>query len=257
MLYLVKFGYDGRNFTGYQRGNGERSVEDTILSAMSKYSIASSFSSAARTDRGVSAAGNVIMFSTAMEPEKALGILNASCKGIVFHSYANVPANFRVRFSSSKQYRYILKEDQINPDLFPNLLKKFEGTHDFTLFSRNDHRSPVRTVDRVEVKNDRGLVISDIYGPNFVWNQIRSMVGFASFYSRAGRDSDPFSITKRSWPVAPPENLILMDISYKEVEFTKKIKDKFLTPWRSRIWDLDLRSSVLSDILQKAQAEGK
>lgn len=255
MKYLLKFGYDGRKFTGYQRGNGERSVEDAILKVLSEYGISSGFSSAARTDRGVSAAGNVIMLTSDMSPGKVIGILNAYCRGIIFHSYAKVTSDFKVRFSSSKHYRYILSDERMNAQLFSELLKKFCGTHDFSMFSRSDHRSPVRTVERVEVSNHRALILADVYGPNFVWNQIRSMIGFASFYSEAGNAPDPFSMNKRNWPVAPPENLILMDVSYKGVDFTRMINDKKLRLWRSEIWDLDLHSSVLSNIVKRAQAE--
>ncbi|EQD79614.1 tRNA pseudouridine synthase A, partial [mine drainage metagenome] len=72
MSFLIKFGYIGTCFTGFQKGNGSNSVEDSILAILKRHDISKSIRSAARTDRNVSASGNVIRLSTEMHPEKML-----------------------------------------------------------------------------------------------------------------------------------------------------------------------------------------
>lgn len=253
MYYLLKFGYYGRNFTGYQRGNGNKSVEDSILRVMRDYGISEKISSAARTDRGVSAGGNIIFFGSEMEIGKIIGILNSQLKGIIIHSYAEVSKDFRVRFSRMKHYRYILFGKDVNTNKFDAIMKNFVGTHDFSLFSRSDSRSPVRTVEEISCIQRSGYVEVNIYGPNFVWNQIRSMVGFASYYATSSVDApDPFKVEKKRWTMAHPEPLILMDIQYKDVEFIRYISRKKINIWMRGIRDVMLQSSILYNILDSA-----
>ncbi len=255
MHLAVKFGYDGSFFTGYQRGNGSRSVEDSILKVFSDYGISDGLSSAARTDRGVSAAGNVIHFSTGMNVQKVMGILNAKVRNAIFHSYSQVSSEFRVRHSEMKHYRYLLNANDCDITGFERAMKKFEGTHDFTLFAKKDKRSPVRSVDSVRIGKMGGLLIVDVFGSNFVWNQIRSMVGYA-MHNTGISDPDPFSEVKRSWPIAPAEQLILMDISYKGIQFTNELNSKKARLWESQLWKVRMQSSVLSNILSEASGEG-
>lgn len=255
MYYLMKFGYDGRCFTGYQRGNGKRSVEDSILYVMRKYGISEGISSAARTDRGVSAAGNVIYFKSRMQHDKISGILNSKIKDAIFHSYAITDSEFRVRFSKTKHYRYLLLQSGINIAEFRDLMEKFVGTHDFSMFSRRDSRSPIRTVERVETLEKDGLVEVNVYGPNFVWNQIRSMVGFALYYAKQDNEPpEPFSVEKRTWPIAVPEYLVLMDIEYKDVDFNLCLPEKKKAIWISTAREHAIHSTTLCNILEKTQS---
>ena len=55
MYYLIKYGYDGKSFCGFQRDNGDNSVENTILKILKNYGISDNMESAARTDKNVSA----------------------------------------------------------------------------------------------------------------------------------------------------------------------------------------------------------
>lgn len=255
MHYLLKFGYDGRMFTGYQRGNGDRSVEGSILSVLERYGIAKGFSSAARTDRGVSAAGNVIFLSSGMAVDDIIGILNSQIRHVIFHSYAVVNSDFRVRFSSMKHYRYNLNAEGLDMEKFSVALKKFTGTHDFSLFSRKDSRTPVRTVEKITVLDRDEFLEVNVYGPNFVWNQIRAMVGFARYYSlQVGELPDPFEVIVKKWALAEPEPLVLMDIEYKGVEFIRYVGHKTARLWKRTIDDLKLHSTVLSNIYENAAA---
>lgn len=250
MHYLLKFGYHGTEFTGYQRGNGSSSVEDSILRIMEKYGISTGFSSAARTDRGVSAAGNVILFRSSMDIGKIAGILNSQLTGMIFHSCAEVDSDFRVRFSSMKHYQYFLPASGIDFHLFSTIMKRFIGEHDFSRFSRRDSRSPVRRVENVSVARRKSFIEVDIKGPNFVWNQIREMIGFAAYHASIGTDpGDPFETVKRKWTAAPAEYLVLMDIEYRNVEFRPVLTRKKKESLEAALEDMKAQVLVMESVM--------
>lgn len=253
MHYLFKFGYDGRVFTGFQRGNGRRSVEDSIMEVLASFGISDGFRSAARTDRGVSAAGNAIKLESSMGPGDIAGILNSRLQDMFFHSCAEVDGNFRVRFSSMKHYRYIIHDEITDPGGFSSILMGFRGTHDFSLFSRNDERSPLRTVSDIKVSRDGSITVVDVYGPNFVWNQIREMIGFALYHSSTGSSiEDPFSVDERRWSLVDPEPLILMDTSYEGVEFRPCFNRGKKNAWGRKAADMRVHASILESIMDTA-----
>ncbi len=57
---LLKFAYDGTKFYGYQRQPDKPTVEGEIISVLRDSGLDATIKSASRTDRGVSALGNVI-----------------------------------------------------------------------------------------------------------------------------------------------------------------------------------------------------
>ncbi len=216
--YFVKFSYIGFMFSGFQRGNGENSVEDSIINALKDAGMANEIHSAARTDRGVSATGNVFSVETDSSIEKVMGILNSKVKNCAFHSYAAVDTELNPRHNRMKQYRYYLP-DMPEKDKFSEFLMKFRGEHDFSGFCRKDNRNPVRTIQEISTSwmGDYGWI--DFYGKSFVWNQIRSIVGFSLSHLHE-EEMDPFRPGITSSYIAPAENLVLMDIMYDGINFT-------------------------------------
>lgn len=218
MHYFVKYGYSGTEFTGFQHGNGERNVEDVITAALENIGITSGITSAARTDRNVSATGNVFMFSCSGNIKQVLAELNHGVEHMVFHSFAAVQEHMSPRHNDSKVYRYIVFDHKAEE--LKHHLEKFRGRHDFRAFARVDHRNPVRTIDRIEVTENTGYVTVDFHARSFIWQQIRRIMGFVSYTVSTGQDISPFSdhgIVR----LAPPEQLILLDITYDGVEFTR------------------------------------
>ncbi|MEM0155077.1 MAG: hypothetical protein QW597_00520 [Thermoplasmataceae archaeon] len=219
MGYAFKFAYEGTKFTGFQKGNGERSVEDTVTRRLTASGIDVMIKSAARTDRGVSAMSNVMYIDSGEKPEKLAGIINAGGDDIMFHSYAEVNEEFRPRHCDMKVYRYILPAEVAGRPAFIKILRKFEGTHDFSNFSRSDGRNPIRSVDKINARKYWDIVYVDFYGQSFLWNQIRSMIAFADQFSQVDQATDPFKLGERFPGLADPRHLILMDIFYKEISF--------------------------------------
>ncbi len=222
MHLLIKYGYDGQSFNGFERSNSEKSVEASIIRVLSDYNISNTIESAARTDKNVSAMGNVFYIKTAIKPEKVLGILNGKIKNMFFHSYYLSDHYINPRHNSMKIYKYIIPY-KIDYKLKNNLMK-FQGKHDFTNFSRHDRRNPVRTINKIEFEYNNDFTIVTFYGRSFVWHQLRSIIGFAMHC-----DDDPFSINYHYRFLADPEPLILYDIIYDNIEFTKyRFNDKYI-----------------------------
>ena len=225
MGLLIKFSYDGSRYSGFQRGNGENNVEGNILSVLKEQQIADDIHTAARTDKGVSAVSNAFCVITDQDPVKVLGILNARIPGMLFHSWSYVRDDFNPRHCDQKLYSYAV----VTPgkDLERSVMK-FEGRHDFMSFCRKDQRNPVRTIDRIEVvRAEYGSQVL-FYAKSFVWEQIRSIMGYV--LKNPDPEEDPYS-TPGPRSVAPPEPLILQDITYKGLKFTHSVsssKKRFL-----------------------------
>ena len=90
MKIAIKFGYLGWDYSGFQAGNGENSIEDTISECLGRIGTSSEIHSAARTDRGVSALSNVFTVETDLPAPRIMGSLNSMIDGMVFHSWSHV-----------------------------------------------------------------------------------------------------------------------------------------------------------------------
>ncbi len=102
MRWVVKIYYNGSEFKGYSRQPTGDTVENHIITALQNLSLIESpskscFVSASRTDRGVSALGNVVGF-TAKDKELILSQLNHELKWrVIAWAYARVSADFNPR----------------------------------------------------------------------------------------------------------------------------------------------------------------
>jgi len=218
---LVKFGYIGWLYSGFQKGNGNASIEGSILSVIQKNGISDGIASAARTDRDVSATGNVFKVKTDEKPEKVLGILNHEIRGMIFHGWSIATETTNPRHCDSKTYRYVMRNDLISghKDIFKTVMLRFTGTHDFSNFSRRDVRNPLRTVNSISFQENRDTMYIDINAKSFLWNQIRTMIAYALWCASTGDARDPFSLESRFPGVAEAVPLVLLDIFYTGISF--------------------------------------
>src|SRR5438552_18238208 len=81
MRVALKIAYDGQRFFGHQRQPDRRTVEGECLAALRSAKILrdpreSFFRSASRTDRGVSAVGNVNAFDGALKLDASVEVFN-------------------------------------------------------------------------------------------------------------------------------------------------------------------------------------
>jgi tRNA pseudouridine38-40 synthase len=235
----LKLGYDGREFHGFPRQPGQRTVEGDIIEALRGLNILSSagkpfeigYGAASRTDAGVSAIGNVIAIDTGFRPEALLPALDARLEDIWFYSFAEVPDGFRPRDARLRWYRYHLRAEEAKSlPLLRKALKSFEGTHDFSNFSRPEGKSGTRTIDKIRSRRSGPFLTVDFFARSFLWNQVRRVMAAALAVSsgeirlKALGTALERPQVRADMGLAPPGPLVLMDVAYDGVDFRRDAK---------------------------------
>ena len=229
-----KVAYIGTGYHGFQRQPNLPTVEGELLRAFKKAGISDSpensdYSIAGRTDRGVSAVGNVVSLKT--KSEATINQINYYLPpNIRIIGHAIVPNGFKPRYAKQRHYRYILDKtfchgNSLNMGLMKQAAKQMEGKHNYLNFSKRSERAPERRVYSVDLSEAGDVVVFDVVGESFLWNMVRKMV---KVLIKIGQEEltlndlealfDP-DIPASIKPV-PSEGLILMDVDYDGIEFT-------------------------------------
>ncbi|MGC8859595.1 MAG: tRNA pseudouridine(38-40) synthase TruA [Thermoplasmata archaeon] len=211
-MYLLKFAYDGTLFQGYSRQPERKTVEGEIFRILGERDENVVIRSSSRTDRGVSALGNVLGIKTSLGKGALLGILK-NLRNIYFYAYAEVDDSFNPRHAKERWYRYIALCAERDIEELRERSRYFIGTHDFSSFSRRDDRNTIRKINSIEINRDGDFIIFDVRGDSFLWNMVRRIIGFLLY-----GHGDPFLEGGRY--NVPPEGLILMDVIY-DFEFNR------------------------------------
>jgi tRNA pseudouridine38-40 synthase len=239
--YRVVLGYDGTDFRGWQRQPDGRTVqgvlEDAVRRITGKRAVVHG---AGRTDAGVHALGQAANFrgSFKLTDEVLLRALNAVLPADVrVFSLAEAPAGFHARRSArSKTYRYrIVRAPQPSPlDRryvlhwpYPLRLGKmrraaglFVRTDDFSAFSSNRDRSPVRTVTRSELRQRGDEIVYTIEASGFLRYMVRTIVGTLLEVGRGRLEPEAIEAIFRrrdrslAGPTAAAKGLTLIRVDY-------------------------------------------
>lgn len=228
----VKLAYDGSKFYGYQRQPRKRTVEGALIDALVDLgAIGSSkgarLQSSSRTDRGVSAICNVVSFSTDFPLKAVCSAVNSQAEDLWTYSAVRVPEDFNPRWARRRWYRYYLRKSAQDIGLMRRLVERFEGTHDFSGFSRKDDRDPIRTIDSIEISDANQFIVIDFKAESYLWNMVRRIVWMIDAGSAGAIDEECIGpeVTKspRRIGLAPAESLLLMDVECG-VEFPTDMK---------------------------------
>lgn len=217
----VRLAYDGTRFSGYQRQPDKRTVEGTLLSSILKVGAAPSargatLRSSSRTDKGVSALGNVASFRTGFDGDAICPALNSEMEDVWVYSAVDVPEDFNPRWARQRWYRYALPRGVQDIGVMRTLAERFVGEHDFSRFARNDNRDPVRTVDSITLSEAGPFIHIDVRAESFLWNMVRRIVWMLDAAGRG--EVEPSSVgpgsetAPRSIGLAAPEFLTLMEV---------------------------------------------
>jgi tRNA pseudouridine38-40 synthase len=240
--------YDGSPFEGWQAQANGCSVQDHLEAALLRLTgEARRTRAAGRTDAGVHASHQVVHVDLEKEwrADVLRDALNAHLRPqpICVLGAERVGGEFDARMSAVKRhYRYRILNRRGPPALdagrvwhVPRPLdaeimhkgaQSFIGRHDFTTFRASDcqARSPVKTLDRLDVMRLGDEIVIYASARSFLHHQVRSMVGTLE---RAGcgrwtlpdvRAALEARDRSRCGPMAPAAGLCLVGVDYEACE---------------------------------------
>ncbi|XP_069958192.1 pseudouridylate synthase 1 homolog isoform X1 [Cherax quadricarinatus] len=252
--YALLLSYSGKGYLGMQRNPGYRTIEDDLLTAMLRADLITDegctcpqifhFQRAARTDKGVSAARQVISLKLPEDvPDMVSAINKHLCSQIRVMAVRRTTKSFNCKsWCDSRTYSYmcpsfafaprteIMNEDyRITPEVLQQLrttLDLYKGTHNFHNFTARKKAQDasanryIMDIDCGEPFERDGLewLIIKIKGQSFMLHQIRKMIGLTMAISQGLSSVD---IITRAWgkdrvdvPIAPGLGLVLEEPHY-------------------------------------------
>lgn len=242
--YKLLIEYDGGPYSGWQIQDNAPSVQGALEAAVQAIcGEVVRVHAAGRTDAGVHALGQVAHCDIAkpFKPDRLRDGLNAHLRphpiGVL--SAEIVPDDFEARFSALKRhyvYRIVNRRANLAIDAgrvwrvarpldvaaMDAAAKRLLGRHDFTTFRDTEcqAKSPVRTLDQLEVIRDGDAVTIRTSARAFLHSQVRSMVGSLVWvgHGRWSADDLAAALAAKSrsacGPVAPPDGLYLVKVDY-------------------------------------------
>jgi tRNA pseudouridine38-40 synthase len=242
--YKLTIEYDGAPFSGWQIQADGLTVQGVLAAAIEAFSGDKILvQGAGRTDAGVHARAQVahVDFAKDWDTDTVRDALNAHLRPhpIAILAAEKVPDDFNARTSAVKRH-YLYRIVNRRPDLtleagrawrVPRPLdaaamhaaaQLLVGKHDFTTFRSTEcqAKSPIKTLDRLDVERDGDEVRIFASARSFLHNQVRSMVGSLVAVGEekwsAGELGKALAARDRTacGPVAPPDGLYLMRVDY-------------------------------------------
>lgn len=202
VIWALMVEYDGGPFVGWQRQDTGLSVQDVIEAAAAQLSRGGSpaATAAGRTDAGVHAAGQVVSLALpeGFSARQVRDALNFHMKPhpVAVIRAAPAPEGWNPRFSAiQRSYRYLILNRRARPtlllgrawhvaapldaDAMHEAAQTLLGNHDFTSFraAACQAKSPVRTLDRLDVSREGDVVTILAEARSFLHHQVRNLVG--------------------------------------------------------------------------------
>ena len=242
--YALTIEYDGGPFVGWQRQLNGASIrarlEDAVFAVNGARVVVHG---AGRTDAGVHALGQVAHVDLVKDwpCDRLRDALNAHLKPdpIAICYVESVSLAFEARFSAIRRhYRYLIDNRRapltltlgrawhvkwsLDAQAMHEAAQSLLGRHDFTTFRASECQasSPIRTLERLDVRRSGERIEIDVSARSFLHNQVRSIAGSLEHVgSGKWRPADLIAALdardrKRCGQVAPPQGLYLMAVDY-------------------------------------------
>ena len=242
--YKLLIEYDGAPFVGWQVQDNGLSVQGVLTAAVAAFCGEQvPVQGAGRTDAGVHALGQVahIAFAKAWDTDTIRDAINAHLRPypVAVLAAEGVADDFDARFSARTRhyvYRIINRRADLALDagrawriprpldasVMHEAARCLVGRHDFTTFRAAEcqAKSPVKTLDRLDVERDRDEVRIHASARSFLHHQVRSMVGTLVQVGEGRWSADDLARALAACdrnacgPVAPPDGLYLVRVDY-------------------------------------------
>lgn len=253
-----RIAYDGREYAGFQRQPHADTVSDALLEALAEHGVVErgdgsthatppGYAAAGRTDAGVSAVAQTVAFEapTWLTPRAFNGHLPGSVRA---WAAADVREDFHATHDAVRRtYRYHLyapggtpddagadetaeaarrdPEHAVDDERFEEALSRFDGEHDFHNLT-TDETGTTRDLDARATRREDTVVV-EIAAGGFPRALVRRIVAAVRAVGRGTADpawidrllaAEPIPGDRNVGP-APPEPLVLWDVSYPDVTF--------------------------------------
>jgi tRNA pseudouridine38-40 synthase len=242
--YKLAIEYDGTPFVGWQVQDNGPSVQGVITDAIAAFTGERvAVSGAGRTDAGVHALGQVahVDLGRDWDGDTVRDAINAHLRPhpVAVLTAERVAENFDARFSATRRhYLYRIVNRRANLALEQNrawriarplddaamhaAAQRLVGRHDFTTFRAAEcqAKSPVKTLDRLDVVRDGEEVRVLAAARSFLHHQVRSMVGSLVHVGEGKWSADDLGAALAArdrsscGQVAPPQGLYLVRVEY-------------------------------------------
>jgi tRNA pseudouridine38-40 synthase len=249
-VWALMLEYDGAPFVGWQRQDNGLSVQQVLETAASRLTGGAAVSAvvAGRTDAGVHAEAQVAQLSlpSPLTAERLRDALNYHMKPhpVAVLRAALAPEDWNARFSAiGRAYRYRILNRRARPALLAGRVwhvhasldaaamqvaaQSLVGRHDFTSFraAACQAKSPLRTLDRLEVTRDGDVIEIVAEARSFLHHQVRNMVGTLKLVGdghwATHRVAAALAARDRAagGPTAPADGLSLIGVRYPNDPF--------------------------------------
>jgi tRNA pseudouridine38-40 synthase len=244
MRYRAIIEYDGGPYSGFQLQTGVPTVQAALERAIKGFSGEDTrVHVAGRTDAGVHATGQSIHFDLARDwrAEVVRDAMNAHLvsESVVVIEAAVAEPDFHARFSATgRRYLYRIIDRKapaalergrvwwVKTPLDVEAMRAASdlliGTHDFTTFRdvNCQSASPVKTLDRIEVRREDKEVRLTFAARSFLHRQVRSLTGALAEVGAGRWSADTLAAAlaardrRACAPVAPAHGLYLTGVDY-------------------------------------------
>ncbi len=242
--YKLTIEYDGTPFAGWQRQDGNLTVQGVLTAAVAAFcGHPVKVHGAGRTDAGVHALAQVAHVDLEREwrIDRIRDAINAHLRPhpVAVLAAEKAAADFDARYSAQQRhYRYRIVNRRADLALERNrawrvarpldaaamhaAAQALVGRHDFTTFRAAEcqAKSPVKTLDRLDVGRADEEIRVHASARSFLHHQVRSMVGSLALVGEGKWSANDLgaALAARSrqacGPVAPAEGLYLVGVEY-------------------------------------------
>ena len=246
MRFLIKFSYDGTNYSGYQSQPGLNTIQEQLENALTKINNnkKTTITSTGRTDKGVHARVQYAHCDIDVDitEYKLKRAMNSNLPDDIHVIETKiVPDDFHARYNvKSKEYKYYINLGEYNPlernyvfqynyklniDKMKEAIKYLIGEHDFRAFvtDNKEKENCIRTITRADIeKEDNNKICITFEGNGFLRYQVRNMVGILI---RVGEEKiEPLKVKEileskdrtKNGKTAPAVGLYLNKVEYNE-----------------------------------------